>query len=592
MPFPVRAVDAAVAARLEQQVGVTPFAARWLAARGWSDAQLVRDFLSPSLASLHAPWRMKGMEIAVERILGAIAARETILIYGDYDADGTTAVVILRKALTMLGAHLVCHIPQRLVEGYGMHREPIERAAAEGVRLVISVDTGVRAFAVVERAAALGMDIIITDHHLPEERAVAALAVLNPHQSDCDYPDKNLSGVGVAFKLVQALFERTGRAAAGAVPAWLAAFLKIVALGTIADAVPLTGENRIFAYFGLEGLRQPANPGLQALIQTALPDKSAAAAFTAEDVSFRLAPRLNAAGRMGGAELVLELFAAPTGEAGELAQQLERLNRERRRVEDQIRAELASRFATDLSLADDRVLVLDGDGWHRGVLGIVAARILERTGKPTLIFAREGGTAYGSGRAPAGLHLLALLESCPDLFIRFGGHAAAVGCALPCEHLQELRRRLNEVCSRLLPPASVAVTAPADMALRFGEIHAELLAECLRFAPFGMGNPAPRFAAHGVRLVVPLRILKDKHLKLTVEQDGRRFDALAWNAIGDGERSAAALLREFQPGTALDLLFCLEQTQHPQYGDRIQLILQALPLRSEDRQTWTVGGGE
>ena len=591
MPFPVRVADPGVAARLEQEAGVSPFTARWLAARGWQDAQRVREFLSPSLALLHAPWTMKGMQAAVERILGAIAAQETILIYGDYDADGTTAVVILRKALTMLGARLVCHIPQRLAEGYGMHREPIERAAAEGVRLVISVDTGIRAFAVVERAVALGLDVIITDHHLPEERAVAALAVLNPHQADCNYPDKNLSGVGVAFKLVQALFERAGRIEAGAVPAWLSAFLKIVALGTIADAVPLTGENRILAHFGLEGLRLPANPGLQALIRTALPDKIAATGLSAEDVSFRLAPRLNAAGRMGGAELVLALFAAPAREAADLAEQLERLNRERRRVEDHIRAEIETRFAADPTLDADRVLVLDGEGWHRGVLGIVAARVLEQTGKPTLVFAREGAMAHGSGRAPAGQHLLALLETCPELFERFGGHAAAVGCALPCDRLPELRRRLNLAQRSLTPTAAVAGALPADLELRLGEIQAGLLAECRRFAPFGMGNPAPRFAARGVRLVAPLRILKDRHLKLIVEQDGRRFDALAWNAIGREACSAAALTGELQPGTPLDLLFCIEETQHPQYGDRVQLILQALPMRSEEGLTRAVGNG-
>jgi len=422
-----------VAERLQVALGLSPLFARLLAARGWRETEAVVEFLYPRLEHTHSPWLMLGMEAAAARILAAVAAGERIRILGDYDADGTLATVILRQALTSLGAEVSYHLPHRLNEGYGLQVDAVERTAAAGVSLAITVDTGIREHAALERAQALGLDVIITDHHLPDATLPPALAILNPHQPGCAYPDKGLCGSGVAFKLAQALLERSGKLEE-AWPPRLRSYLKLVALGTIADAVPLLGENRVLARFGLEGLAQPVNPGLRALLALTLPKDTAR--VSSGDVGYRIAPRLNAAGRMGAADQVVELFFASAARATELAQGLDALNLERQRVCEKIQQEITRRLDADPAWREQAVLVLSGPGWHRGVLGIVASRVLERTGKPVLILGLEPGSdgavqAHGSGRAPAGFHLLEALEGCRELFDRFGGHAQAVGCSLP-----------------------------------------------------------------------------------------------------------------------------------------------------------------
>lgn len=545
--------------------------ARLLAARGWDDPEAVAQFLQPHLDDLHRPWLMKGMEAAVARILAAVAAKDPILIYGDYDVDGTTAVVVLRKALQMLGASPAYVVPQRLAEGYGLHDQAIEQAARDGVKLIVTVDTGIRAFEPVALANRLGIDVIVTDHHLPEEeRLPEACAILNPHQRDCAYPDKNLCGVGVAFKLAQALFERQGRLQPGHWPDWMQSFLKLVAIGTIADAVPLVGENRVIARHGLDGLERPVNPGLRALLKLAVPGQER---IRAEDIAFRVAPRLNAAGRMGGAETVIELFSAGEAQASVLAAGLEQLNQQRREAVERMLRDIEADLAERPELGDSDVLVLDGEEWHRGVLGIVASRVQHRVEKPVLIIAREGEWAHGSGRAPEGVHLLALLETCPELFDRFGGHAQAVGFSLPCNGIEALRQCLNEAAGR--QERGLTIAPCADVELRLGEIQPGLLSDLERLEPCGHGNPVPRFLARGVRLAGEPRILKERHLKLRVEQDGQCFEALAWNVCGDGSESRRGLPAPEQmvAGTALDFVFRIEVTEHPQYGKRTQLIL-------------------
>ena len=563
-----------------QAGGLSPVFARLLAARGWDDPETVAPFLAPQLKSLHSPWAMKGMEPAVIRILDAVQSQEPILIYGDYDVDGTTAVVVLRTALKMLGASPAYVIPQRLAEGYGLHREAIEQAARDGVKLIITVDTGIRAFEPVALATRLGMNVIVSDHHLPEdERLPEAFAILNPHQRGCAYQDKNLCGVGVAFKLAQALFERHGRLQPGDWPNWVQSFLKLVAIGTIADAVPLLGENRVIVRYGLQGLVHPVNPGLRALLRLALHGQES---VKADDIAFRIAPRLNAAGRMGGAETVVELFSADEAQAAVAAEQLEQLNQQRRVAVELILREIEARLDAQPGLCEADILVLDGDGWHRGVLGIVASRVQHKFGKPVLIIAREEGMAHGSGRAPEGVHLLEWLETCPELFERFGGHAQAVGFSLPCSEIEALRRRLNEAAGqqeRILPDRSCA-----DTEIRLSEIQPGLLQDLERLEPCGHGNPVPQFLARGVRLAGEPRILKEKHLKLQVEQGGACFEALAWNVCGDGSENRPELPapERMTAGSALDLIFSIEVTQHPQYGRRTQLILKDYRMAGVD----------
>jgi single-stranded-DNA-specific exonuclease len=507
-PHPEEAAALAKASRLPLVL------AELLVARGIQQAGEAYAFLNPALANLHDPFLMLGMKEAVERLERAIALREPVLLYGDYDVDGTTAVVLLKTAIEMLGGTARFHVPHRLREGYGLQSSVLEAAHAEGVRLVITVDTGMRAFAEAETARRLGLDLIVTDHHLPEagDAVPHALAVLNPNQQGCPYPEKSLCGAAIAMKLAQAVLER--RDLARTREKTLPSFLKMAAIATIADAVPLRGENRAIAALGLRELRNPAGVGLRALFAAAALDP-AAKPLTGFDVAFRLAPRINAAGRMDVASDVIELFTTrDPARAAELAAKLERLNRERRDTEASALAVIETRLASDEELAADRLLVVDGDGWHRGVIGILASRVVERTAKPAIVVCIEDGVAHGSGRSVDGFQLLNAIESCADLFTRFGGHAFAIGFALPADALPELKRRL-----RLYANEHLAAREPE----RLLRIHAELpldritpvLAGWLRkLEPLGHGNPEPIFVARKARLLAAPRIMKERHIRL------------------------------------------------------------------------------
>jgi single-stranded-DNA-specific exonuclease len=506
------------------------------------------------------------MMVAVERISSAIANRETILIYGDYDVDGTTAVVLLKTAIELCGGIADFHVPHRIKEGYGIKDDVIERAAAAGVSLVISVDTGIRAFQAAETARRVGLDLIVTDHHLPEahEGVPNALAVLNPNQAGCDYPCKALCGAGVAFKVAQALFAKFKDQAGQArlVPS----FLKMAAMATIADAVELTGENRVIAKLGLEGLRRPVNGGLKALMEVA-GLAGTGRALGAGDVGFRLGPRINAAGRMDVARDVIELFTSKDQQrCREIAVKLDQLNSDRQKEEARIVAEIEDQFAADPELAKNFCLVFDGEGWHRGVVGIVASRVVEKTGRPALVVAREGEDAHGSGRSIAGLHLLEALESCHDLFTRFGGHKHAVGFALPSLHLPELKSRLNKYAQEALSTEDLTPQLEIDAEVPLCAVTPALLEGLGKLEPYGQGNPEPVFASRGVSLLVPPRIIKEKHIKLRVNQRCQdQKTSMSYEAVG--WRMADRLQAEpLQPGDQLDLAYTVTMNHHPDFG--------------------------
>ena len=558
--------DSALVERLQAEAGIGPLLARLLVIRGITTESDARHFLSPSLELLHSPYLMRGMQAAVERISSAIANHETVLIYGDYDVDGTTAVVVLKTAIELSGGTADFHVPHRIKEGYGIKDDVIERAAAAGVRLVISVDTGIRAFQAAETARRVGLDLIVTDHHLPEanEGVPNALAVLNPNQAGCDYPCKALCGAGVAFKVAQALFAKFKDQAdqARLVPS----FLKMAAMATIADAVELTGENRVIAKLGLEGLRRPVNGGLKALMEVA-GLAGAARALGAGDVGFRLGPRINAAGRMDVARDVIELFTSKDQQrCREIALKLDQLNAERQKEEARIVAEIEAQLAAEPDLAKKFCLVFDGEGWHRGVVGIVASRVVEKTGRPALVVAREGEESHGSGRSIAALHLLQALESCRDLFTRFGGHQHAVGFALPSLHLPELKLRLNKYAQDALSAQDLTPQLDIDAEVPLLAVTPALLEDLGKLEPYGQGNPEPVFASRGVSLVVPPRIIKEKHIKLRVNQ--KRPDvknSLTYEAVG--WRMAQKLQAEpVQPGEQLDLAYTVTMNRHPDFG--------------------------
>ncbi len=550
---------------LKRELGCSEIVARLLVNRGLSTPEAAAKFLQPSLDDLHDPFLMAGLPQAVERILQAVERREKILIYGDYDVDGMTAVVILRKTIELIGGEVSYHIPRRLIDGYGMREDVIERAAADGFRLVISVDTGIRAFAVVEAATALHLDTIITDHHLPEEEETGrteipkALAVLNPKRSDCCYPEKNLCGCGVAFKLVQALLQKANR------QSLLPSFLKIAAIGTIADVVPLVGENRVIAKFGLDGLAQPANVGLRALMEiTGLKDRK----ILSSDVGFRIAPRINAVGRMGGANEVVELFSTDDEDMTRLlAEKMNSMNAERQQIEQNIIEAIEQQITSDTSLKDDPVLVLAGEGWHRGVIGIAASKVLEKHGRPTLVIACDDGVGQGSGRSIKAFHMLRALDQVNDLFSRYGGHSHAVGFSLPVDKIPELRRRVNEYARSVLKPDDLEPQIELDAEVRLSDLDETFFEDLQRLEPCGEGNPNPMFAARNLRMVYEPRLLKEKHLKLRVEQDGVQMDALGWG-MGPWKRNGV-------PGQEVSLAFHLGQNTF-QSVTSLQLIIKDL----------------
>ena len=546
-----RAVDPRAAASFGSLLGIGPVAARVLYGRGYRDPDAARLFLHPSLDNLHDPLSMLGMPRAVERLRAAIPAREKILIYGDYDVDGTTSVVVLKKAIELAGGAAFFHVPDRFTEGYGMRAEVVERASAEGVSLIVSVDTGIRAGEVVRRASTLGIDVIVTDHHLPEAELPPALAVLNPNQPGCCYPEKNLCGVGVAFKLAQGLLQTVGWPAE---KLWrvLRSFLKLVAIGTVADVVPLTGENRIIVKHGLDGLSAVKNEGLRALFKVAgLIEGSAP---SASQVSFQVAPRINAAGRMATATGVIELLlTADPARARALAEELDALNTERQRTEAQIVQSILEECTQTPVTEQQAALVFAGAGWHRGVLGIVASRLVEKFHRPTFVLGHssEDGVAQGSGRSIPVFHLLDALESMPELFAKFGGHFHAAGLTMDSLRVGEFRDRLNTYAGARLGPHDFVPSLQVDAEVRLDEINGQTAAETLALQPFGAGNPRPLLAARAAEIAGEPVWMKEKHVRFPVRQNGKTMRIKAWNFA---DRAA-----ELVPGAKIDLVFELEE---------------------------------
>jgi len=565
--------------------------ARLLFFRGIETAEAASQFLSSSLAQLHSPYLMTGMKAAVDRLDAAIERKEGILVYGDYDVDGTTAVVILKTAIELCGGTADFHVPHRIREGYDLRGDVIERAAAAGIRLVISVDAGTRAFAAAESARRAGVDLIITDHHLPGQDGLPhAFAVINPNQPGCDYPCKSLCGAGIAFKVAQALMEK--RLLHRDQSQLLLSFLKVAAIATIADSVPLVGENRVIASLGLNALRKAVNPGLKALLEIA---QLGGKALTSGEVAFRIAPRINAAGRMDVAEDVIDLFSTKDpAQAREIALCLDKLNSERQEEERRILELIELRLADDVSLRESYCMVIDGDGWHRGVIGITATRIVERYGRPTLVVSRDGENAHGSGRSIPAFHLLNALESCASLFTRFGGHAYAVGFSLASENLSDLRAQLDTYARTRMCPADFEPTLNIDAELPLDSITPDLFETLRKLEPFGAGNPEPVFCATA-RLSAPAKVVKEKHIRLKLAPviNGSAIGwrrALVHNAVGWrwAERVTEAKLLA---GDLLDVAFTLDHNEHAEFGG-IELSLRDFKARADPPgpKTATVAG--
>ena len=542
--------DDGAAERLAAAIGVPPVVARLLCQRGLSEPEQALRFLSPSLDQLHDPLRLADMRVAVERILAAIARKERIAVHGDYDVDGVTSTVILRRSLELLGADVEHFIPERLKDGYGLQPAAIERLHAGGVSLVISVDCGIRGAEAATRARELGVDLIITDHHEPDEELPAALAVINPKRHDCSYPDKYLAGVGVALKLVQALCARAGR------DNLLPGFVKVAAIGTLADVVPLVGENRVIAKIGLELLSKgPHKVGLRSLLDVCgLTGKT----IDSYHIGFMLAPRVNAAGRMSTPDIATRLLLASDEAMGEqartLAMQLDAENVRRQAEEAEILAAAKKIVQSDPDVGARSVLVVAGEGWHRGVIGIVASKLVDAFHRPAIVLSIDGDVAHGSCRSISRFDMLGALERAGHLMIRFGGHKQAAGLAIETRRIRELRAAVNEVADEVLGPEDLMPRLRIDGDLSFRAISGAVAAGVTSLAPFGAGNPRPVFAARRVEIIDGPRKLKERHLKMALKQEGRIFRAVAWRAA---ERHD--YLTEHR--AAVDVAFSLEQNE-------------------------------
>jgi single-stranded-DNA-specific exonuclease len=560
--------DDVEAAALANALDLHPTVARLLCLRGFGDPEAARRFMQPSLEHLHDPFKLTGMMVAVERLEQAIARRERIAIHGDYDVDGITSTVILRRALEMLGGDVVHFIPERLKDGYGLQPAAIERLRADGVSLVVSVDCGIRGIDAARKAKEVGVDLIITDHHEPDAELPEAVAVLNPKRHDCSYPDKSLAGVGVALKLVQALCARAGR------QKWLPAFVKIAAIGTLADVVPLVGENRVIARFGLASLSTgPHTIGLRALLDCCgLSGKT----IDSYQVAFMLAPRVNAAGRMStpdiATRLLLSTDSALESEARALAQQLNDENLKRQQEEADLVTQARKAIETDPAVGAHNVLVVGGPGWHRGVIGIAASKLVDTYHKPSIVLSIDGDVAHGSCRSIPDFDMLDALERCSDLFARFGGHRQAAGLTMEAARVPEFRHRINRWADEVLHPDQLRPRLRIDGPLSLNGITHDLVRGLDALGPFGMGNPRPIFHAAPVEIVDGPKALKERHLRMTFSQQGRRFRAIAWRAA---ER--ADFLEKHRAG--VNLAFSLDRNE---YQGETYLELNVCDIRSLD----------
>lgn len=545
----VRKVDKAAVADLATELCIPPVAARILVARNLTDAETCRKFFRPSIDGFLDPFRFTDMGKAVTRIRGAIERCEKIAVYGDYDVDGITGTAILTSGLRQLGAACDYHLPYRLTDGYGVSAGGVRQIAESGAALMITVDCGITAMSEVALARELGLNVIVTDHHEPKETLPAAIALLNPKVDSCGYPDRDLAGVGVVFKLCQALGQAFSLGKAFWEP-----FLDLAALGTAADIVPLVGENRIIARFGFERMNATDNIGLAALIELqGLTGKR----FSTSEAVFQLAPSINAAGRIGDPRRAVELLLTGNAEAAAAhARELRNANYERRSIDSTV-WDQAEAWVT-MHCDDDRdvAIVAGNASWHPGVIGIVASKLVEKFHRPAILFAiAPDGSARGSGRSIPGVHLLDALAECADLLDDFGGHSAAAGMSCKSSRIGAFRERFNAVVAKRVSPESLCPSIYADAELPLSALTPELFSCIKAMEPFGPGNMQPVLLCRDLRHRYAPRIVGagNKHIKMTVSSGALAMDAIAFNF---GDR-----LDEIKAAPALSLAFVLDENE-------------------------------
>lgn len=532
-------------AALVTELGLPETICRLLLNRGHATPELARPYLRPRLERLHDPMLMAGMSEAVDRLSRAIRNSETILVHGDYDVDGMCSTTILTRTITALGGRAVPFIPRRVEDGYDLTDAGVRAALDAGARVVVTADCGTSAIQPIATLCAHGVDVIVSDHHLPGGDLPDCLAILNPRRTDCAYPDVDLAAAGVAFKLSIALTR-----AMGGNENVVLRMLDLVALATVADVAPLRGENRILVRYGLRLLGEGNNAGLRALVRSSGLDGKA---ITAGRVGFILAPRLNAVGRIGHGLRGVELLCAESEhEANSIARELEELNRRRQEMDrDTLEA---ARAMIERSGRIPTGIVVAGEGWHPGVIGIVASRLVEEYARPVILIALEGDEGKGSGRSIPAFDLHAGIGRCSDLLVRYGGHKAAAGVTIRREMVDEFARRFADVAESLLTPDDLVPELRVDLEIPLEDVTEDLEGLLRHFEPFGVGNPTPVFMSRGVSVAEPARLVGRDGLRLRLTNGSQGLDALGW---GMGH-----LARQLQPGDSVDIAFRLERDEY------------------------------
>lgn len=519
------------AKKLGDELGVSPVLTEILVKRGIDTFDKARSFFRPSLDDLHDPFLMDGMHLAVERIVKAVADKEKVLVYGDYDVDGTNGVALMWTFLNSIQASAEYYIPDRIKDGYGLSVAAIERAKERGIQLLISVDCGITAVKPVERATELGLDVIICDHHEPGDVIPSAYAVLDPLKPGCSYPYKTLCGCSVAFKLVQALSKHPSfQPMLEEGNQTLLQYLDYVTLATTADIVNLTGENRVLVKLGLEVLNTNPHPGVHALIDTS---GLKLGGITAGQIVFVLAPRINAVGRLGDATRAVELLTSESFTAAlERARVFEEENRNRRKIDEDTFLEAQELVENYLDIENESAIILHQETWHPGVIGIVASRLVERYYRPTIMMTTVDGVAKGSARSVAGFDIYQALKRCEDKLVQFGGHKYAAGLSVELDRLDEFKEAFNEIAKELLTGDLLTPEIRVDAEIRLGEVTPKFVRVLNQFAPFGPGNMRPVFVARNVEIYGTPRIVGKNHLKFKVRSNGQIFDAIGFNLGG------------------------------------------------------------
>ena len=551
---------AAAAAQLAADIGIHPALGSLLLERGIRDAAAARRFFHPQLSELHDPFLMNDMQTAVERINKALAGKERILVYGDYDVDGCTAVALVYKFLRQFCSNIDYYIPDRYEEGYGISKKGIDFAAATGVRLIIVLDCGIKAVEEIAYAKSLGVDFIICDHHVPDSELPDAVAILNPKRTDNRYPDTNLSGCGVGFKLMQAFAQSNGIAQGRLVP-----LLDLCVVSIASDIVPITGENRILAYHGLRSLNTNPGTGLRAIIEVCgLGDRE----LTMNDIIFKIGPRINASGRMqSGGEAVALLVENDFTEAMEQAERINLYNEARKDLDRQMTEE-AVELVRDLPGLDDRRAgVLYNEEWHKGIIGIVASRLTEQYYRPAVVLTRSEDLATGSARSVSGFDVYKAVQSCEDLLENFGGHTYAAGLSMKVENVPEFSRRFEAYVAEHIKDEQTQATLDVDAVLDFKDVNFDFYRQLKRFAPFGPGNARPVFCTFRVYDYGTSKVVGrgQEHIKLELVDNKSNT---VMNGIAFGQSSQARLIKTKQ---AFDIVYSIEENTHKRGDVQLQI---------------------